>query len=339
VIGASAQQEADVVSALAGLLIDAGFPEREVLTKTITILLSDIRGFSEIAENHAPRDVVSLLNRYFDCMGEIITHYGGHIDKLMGDSILALFGMPEPKADDVERAIACAVEMQIAMTALNARSEALGMPALFMGIALNTGSVVVGELGSKHYNEYTVIGDSVNLASRIEAHCLRGQILISEYTYKLAREFADVGEPNTVEVKGARKAVNLYELFGTSRPSKLEVPRREGRKSPRIQVSMPVVFQRLNGKIVLDDKYEGEVIDISYNGLLVSTSIQLPKSSEIKMSLSLDLFGERTTDVYARIIRSEASGDRYRSNMEFTTIGSEGLQTIKQFVDQLVASS
>jgi len=338
-IGEGEQQQSAVISALSNLLIEAGFPERDVLTKTITILLSDIRGFSEIAESHSPRDVVTLLNRYFNCMGEIITHYGGHIDKLMGDSILALFGMPEPKKEDVENAVACAVEMQIAMTALNRESESMGMPALFMGIALNTGTVVVGDLGSKHYNEYTVIGDEVNLASRIEAHCLRGQILISENTYALAREYVEVGEPNSVEVKGARKAVNLYELFATVRPKPLEVPRREGRKSPRIQVTMPVVFQRLNGKIVLDEKYEGEVNDISYNGLLVTTDVQLAKSSEIKMTLSLDLFGERTTDVYARIIRSEPDGDKFRSNMEFTTIGEEGLRTIKQYVDQLVATT
>ncbi len=337
-IGSSDQKETAVIAALSGVLVEAGFPERDVLTKHITILLSDIRGLSEISENHPPRQVVALLNRYFDCMGEIISHYGGHIDKLMGDSILVLFGMPEAKPDDVSNAVACAVEMQIAMTGLNERSKAMGMPALFMGIALNTGTVVAGDLGSKYYNEYTVIGDEVNLASRIEAHCLRGQILISESTYKQAQQYIEVGEPNTIEVKGARKALKLYELFATTKPKNLEVPRREGRKSPRIQVSMPVVFQRLSGKTVLDEKYQGDVIDISYNGLLVSTREQLSQSSEIKMTLAMDLFGERTTDVYARIIRSEPMGDRFRSNMEFTTIGDEGQRTIKQFVDQLVAS-
>lgn len=341
-IGSSEQQEAAVIAALSGLLVEAGFPDRDVLSKNITILLSDIRGFSEISETYSPRNVVTLLNRYFDCMGEIITRYGGHIDKLMGDSILALFGIPDAHPDNASNAIACAVEMQIAMTGLNERSKALGMPALYMGIALNTGSVVVGDLGSKHYNEYTVIGDEVNLTSRIEAHCLRGQILISENTYRLTQQHIEVGDPNMIEVKGARKAVNLYELFATSKPKNLAVPRREGRKSPRIQVnSMPVVFQRLNGKIVLEDKYEGEVIDISYNGLRVSTDAQLTKSSEIKMTLSLDLFGKRTTDVYARIIRSEPAptGDKYLSNIEFTTIGDEGQRTIKQYVDQLVAGT
>ena len=330
-------REKSVLEILEQLLIKAGFPEREVLTKNITILLSDIRGFSQIAETYPARDVVAMLNRYFDCMGDIITRYGGTIDKLMGDSIMVLFGIPTAHENDVPNALACAVEMQMAMSELNKVNESLTMPNLFMGIGINTGSVVVGDLGSKHYNEYTVIGEEVNLTSRIEAHCLRGQILISESTYRQAMEFIEVGEPNSVEVKGARAAVNLYELFATTKPRALEVPRREGRKSPRVQVSMPAVFQCLSGKIVLDEKFEGEVIDISYNGLLVRTRIHLPKSSEIKMSLALELFSERTTDVYARIINTEETMGLYRSSMEFTTIGTEGLRTIKQYVDKIVA--
>ena len=328
-----------VIDILSQLMVDAGFPEKDVLTKHITILLSDIRGFSEIVSTYAAKDVVSLLNRYFDCMGNIITDYGGTIDKLMGDSILIIFGIPEEKADDVENALACAVEMQLAMNELNKVNQALDMPDLFMGIAVNTGTVVAGELGSKHFNEYTVIGDEVNLTSRIEAHCLRGQILISDNTYQKAKEFIEVGAPNRIEVKGIRKAVDLYELHATSRPKPLEVPRREGRKSPRIHVSMPVTFQNLTGKTVLEGKHHGEVIDISYQGLLIETEMQLAKSCEIKMSLALELFSDRTTDVYARIIRTEEIDNKFRSSLEFTTIGTEGLNAIKNYVDQLVASS
>lgn len=316
----------------------AALPRDAVRTADVTILLSDIRGFSAISEAHSARDVVTLLNRYFDCMGDIITRHGGHIDKLMGDSILALFGVPQAGPDDVKRAISCAVQMQLAMNKLNADSKMQDMPPLYMGIALNTGNVVVGDLGSAHYNEYTVIGDEVNLTARIEAHCLRGQILLSENTYSLARDFIEVGEPNTVEVKGARNAIKLYELHATSSPQHLMVPRRDVRKSPRIKVSMPVIFQRLNGKIVLDDKYEGEVLDISYHGLLVQTDLQLAKSSEIKMSMALDLFSKRTTDVYMRIVHTDAIDGHYRSNMEFTSIDEEGQLTIKKYVDQLVVT-
>lgn len=336
---AGSDTDGTVVDTLSRLMVSAGFPEKDVLTKNITILLSDIRGFSEIAESYPARDVVSLLNRYFDCMGTIITRYGGTIDKLMGDSILVIFGIPNAKVDDAENAIACSVEMQLAMNALNKSNQALGMPDLYMGIALNTGIVVAGELGSIHYKEYTVIGDEVNLTSRIESHCLRGQILISENTYKEVKDFIEVGEPNTIEVKGIRKAVKLYELHATTRPRPLEVPRREGRNSPRISVRMPVNFQTLSGKIVLDEKHQGEVLDISYNGLLIETAGQLGKSSEIKMSLAFELFSNKTTDVYARIIRTEKIDDMFRSSLEFTTIGTKGLKAIKQYVDQLVASS
>ncbi len=336
---ASDEIDAEVLERLSAILVYAGFPERDVLTKKITILLSDIRGFSDIAESYPAADVVRLLNRYFDAMGNIITYYGGTIDKLMGDSILVVFGFPEERETDAENAIACAVEMQMAMGELNDVNRSMGMPDLFVGIALNTGSVVVGDLGSEHYHEYTIIGDEVNLTSRIEAHCLRGQILISENTYKLSKEFIEVGPPNRVEVKGARAAVDLYEVYATERPRAMEVPRREGRKSPRIKVSMPVIFQNLSGKIVLGEKFQGNVIDISYHGLLIETPVKLGKSSEIKMALSFELFSDRTTDVYARIINTEQAGEKFRSSMEFTTIGTEGLSAIKQYVDNIVATS
>lgn len=337
-LSTSGENDAEVLDQLSSILVYAGFPERDVLTKKITILLSDIRGFSDIAESYPAADVVQMLNRYFDSMGDIITSYSGTIDKLMGDSILVVFGFPEERETDVENAIACAVEMQMAMSKLNDVNRSLGMPDLFVGIAINTGSVVVGDLGSKHYHEYTIIGDEVNLTSRIEAHCLRGQILISENTYEQSKDYVEVGSPNRVEVKGARDAVDLYEIFATERPKAMEVPRREGRKSPRIKVSMPVIFQNLAGKIVLGEKFHGNVIDISYHGLLVETPVRLGKSSEIKMALSLELFSDRTTDVYARIINTEQVGDTFRSSMEFTTIGTEGLKAIKQYVDNMITT-
>ena len=338
-LSASDENDPQVIEKLSAILVYAGFPERDVVKKNITILLSDIRGFSDIAESYPAADVVQMLNRYFDSMGDIIARYGGTIDKLMGDSILVVFGFPEERASDPENAIACAVEMQMAMGKLNEINKSLGMPDLFVGIAINTGAVVVGDLGSQHYHEYTIIGDEVNLTSRIEAHCLRGQILISENTFERTKEFVEVGAPNRVEVKGAREAVDLYELFGTNRPQPMEVPRREGRKSPRVKVSMPVVFQNLAGKIVLAEKFNGDAIDISYHGLLVETNVQLGKSSEIKMALSLELFSDRTTDIYARILNTTQAGDKFRSSMEFTTIGTEGLRAIKQYVDNMVATS
>ena len=301
-------------------------------------MLSDIRGFSAIANSYPATDVVDLLNRYFARMGDIIVDYGGRIDKLMGDSNMVVFGLPEPHEDDVERAFACAVKMQQSMSDLNEYNQSIGMPDVFMGIGINSGEVVIGELGCAHYNEYTVIGDEVNLVSRIESHSLRGQILIGENTYQLAKDFIDVSPPNQVEVKGAIEAVNLYEVFSTSRPENMEVPRREERRSPRVPTSMPLAFQILSGKLVQPETYQGQVLDISYNGMRIESEVRLQKLSEINLSLALDLFAGKTTDVYARIVKCVPSEDAFRSSMEFTTITREGQGAVKQFVDQLITS-
>lgn len=318
------------------VLDDAGYASDEVETKRIVILLSDIRGFSEIAEAYPPQDVVGLLNRYFATMGDIITAYGGKIDKLMGDSILVTFGLPDSSEKDVQDCIACAVEMQLAMGAYNEENLRRNLPDIYMGIGINCGEVVVGSLGSKHYSEYTIIGEEVNLASRIEAHCLRGQILISEQTLEEAKDFIEAGPPNSVEVKGAREPVKLYEVYSVTQPKPMQVPRREGRKSPRVAVQMPVTFQCLAGKIILPDKINGQVIDISYGGMLIESDNRLAPLSEIKMKISLEMFSDATTDIFARIIKSEQLEGRYHSSMEFTFVDQTGQAAIKNLVDRLV---
>ena len=164
----------------------------EVDSRRVTILLSDLRGFTAVAERYTALEMVEALNRYFERMSEIIIRHGGTIDKFMGDSIMALFGAPTLREDDLEAALACAVEMQIAMNDINEQNKSHGMAPLFMGIGINTGVVVAANLGSSLHSEYTVIGDHVNLASRVEAHSLRGQILLSENTYLAARDFSPI---------------------------------------------------------------------------------------------------------------------------------------------------
>jgi adenylate cyclase len=145
------------------------------LSREVTILLADLRGFTTVAAKHPPDVVLDMLNRYLVRMSGIIYGNGGSIDKFMGDAIMVLFGAPITHADDVHHAVACAVQMQIAMEELNQDHRERSLPELFMGIGINTGTVLAGLLGSEAYSEYTVIGDEVNLASRIEAFSLRGQ--------------------------------------------------------------------------------------------------------------------------------------------------------------------
>jgi adenylate cyclase len=308
-------------------------------SRSVTILLSDIRGFTALAETFSAMTVMELLNRYFSSMTDVIVRHGGTIDKLMGDSIMVLFGAPNTEIDDVQRALACAVEMQQAMSAFNEQNALLGLPDLYMGIGINTGEVVAGSVGCDHHREYTVIGDQVNLTSRIEAQSLRGQILISENTYRLAKSYVLVGEPNRVQVKGKKVPVCLYELMGTTRPYAMTVPRREIRKSPRISVQMPCFFQRLVGKQVHPEQFRGEVIDIGYNGLLMSSPIPLEPYAEIMIVVSLQLLGAETADIYARVIKVEKHGTGVLCSLEFTSMDMAGQQTIKRFVDNLISPS
>jgi adenylate cyclase len=309
---------------------------QEVDSRRVTILLSDLRGFTAVAENYTPLEMVEALNRYFKRMSEIIIRHGGTIDKFMGDSIMALFGAPVKRDDDIEAALACAIEMQIAMNEINEQNERHHMAPLYMGIGINTGVVVAGRLGSTWYSEYTVIGDHVNLAARVEAHSLRGQILLSENTYLAARDFIDVGDANEVKVKGKKGAVRFYELLSTRLPRPLAAPPREVRNSPRADVDMPVAFQILQGKTVLAPAYVGRVVDISYGGMYIVSPIPIELFGDIKIALSLAFMGSEFTEIYAKVLRVTPIEAGVECRVEFTSIDTTAALAIKEFVDGIV---
>lgn len=304
--------------------------------KEVTVLLSDLRGFTPMAEKYSPLEVINLLNRYFSKMSQIILAYGGTIDKFMGDAIMALFGAPETRDSDLERALACAIEMQLAMKEINSHNQQIGLPAIYMGIGINTGTVVAGNLGSHLHSEYTVIGDEVNLASRVEAHSLRGQILLSQNTYQAAQSYITIGQVNSVKVKGKAEPVKMYELLQTNRPKPLIAPLNEFRKSPRVNIESPLAFKRIVGKTVLAEEYTGKIIDIGYGGIFAVSPIELHLHDDIKITLSLSLMGHNSTDIYARVLRVNQFESSYECNLEFTVIDDEAQNAIKEFVDHEV---
>ena len=308
-------------------------------TREVTVLISDLRGFSSIAERYAARDVVAMLNRYFSRMCEIIYAHGGVVDKFMGDSVMALFGAPESTGDDARRAAHCAVEMQLAMDTLNAQNEELGYPHLFMGIGINTGTVVAGRIGSHLHSEYTVIGDEVNLASRIEAYTLRGQILISHETWQRVREHVVVKQPVHVAVKGRRDAVPLYELLALGPPWNLRVPEREVRRSIRIDVSIPFAFERCRGKVVELETFEGRILNLSAGGMFAVTPAPIEPFTNIRFRLGIAVLGRETDDIYAKILRVRRSKGTNEINLEFTSIAPEDRDLIKEFVERIVAGA
>jgi adenylate cyclase len=322
------------------LLHDLSLSERASETpqdKEITILISDLRGFTAIAEKYPATSLVEMLNQFFSHMCEVIVRHGGVIDKFMGDSIMALFGIPEARTDDLERAIACAVEMQQTMLQVNQQNVQRGYPSLYMGIGINTGNVVAGKLGSELHSEYTVIGDAVNMACRIEAFSLRGQILLSEQSLQQAQDYIEYGQVNEVQIKGKRLPIRFHELLATHRPHLLEVPRVEARKSPRIKVDFPLRFSLCEQNHVKPQSYEGTAVDLSYHGLQAYLPIQLEALSDLRIELSTSLMKNQSSHIYAKVLRTRAEKAGWLSRMEFTAIDDTGQTAIKSFIDQTIA--
>ncbi|MEQ1881354.1 MAG: adenylate/guanylate cyclase domain-containing protein, partial [Burkholderiales bacterium] len=192
-------------------LIAHGGLSREGESRQVTLLFSDIRGFTTLSEKRTAQEVVSLLNRYFSRQVEVIFRHGGALDKFIGDAIMAIWGAPLDDAKHAEHAIQCALEMA---DTLDAFRKELGESGgdFDVGIGIHSGSAVVGLIGSEQRREYTAIGDTVNLASRIEG-LTKGvaRILVSEDTKQMCGEAFDFVPRGLYKVKGREKEVELFE--------------------------------------------------------------------------------------------------------------------------------
>jgi adenylate cyclase len=185
--------------------------------KEITVLFSDIRGFTNFSEKHEPEDVVSLLNEYLGAMTNIIFEHDGTLDKFVGDAIMALWGAPVGQPDHAERACRCSLAMIKKLKELQAKWTAEGKYAIDIGIGINTGDMVVGNMGAEGKKmDYTVIGDNVNLGARLEGLTRKynNHIIISEFTYEKVKNIVTVNELGSVTVKGKENPVVIYDLVG-----------------------------------------------------------------------------------------------------------------------------
>ena len=185
--------------------------------KEITVLFSDIRGFTNFSEKHEPEDVVSLLNEYLGAMTNIVFEHDGTLDKFVGDAIMALWGAPVGQPDHAERACRCSLVMIKKLKELQAKWTAEGKYAIDIGIGINTGDMVVGNMGAEGKKmDYTVIGDNVNLGARLEGLTRKynNHIIISEFTYEKVKNIVKVNELGSVTVKGKEKPVVIYDLVG-----------------------------------------------------------------------------------------------------------------------------
>ena len=246
--------------------------------------MSDLRGFTAIIAEMDPEKVITFLNRYLSKMIEILLDHRAVIDEILGDGILAFFGAPEPLEDHPARAVACALAMQAAMDEINAANEAEGLPRLAMGIGVNTGPVVVGNIGSERRTKYSVVGSDVNFASRMEAYALAGQVLISASTYSRVRDLVEVGQAKQVEMKGVPGPATLYEVRAIGAPYNIRLgDKSEELGSCRNRVRVQV--HRLKDKIVTDDTGEAWVTHLGETVAGVRSAGKVAAWEDVRLTL------------------------------------------------------
>jgi adenylate cyclase len=195
-------------------------PEHHVLTgerREVTVLFCDIRGFTSLAERLKPEEVVLLLNEFYTLMIETTFKHDGTLDKFLGDGVMCVFGAPIAHPDHALRAVRTATAMQASVEALSRRRVAEGKEPIAVGVGVSAGEVVAGTVGTEDRMEYTVVGDSVNLASRLMSNAKPGQILMSEPTFTKVRADVDARSMGSLRVKGKEEEIEVYEVLRLGR--------------------------------------------------------------------------------------------------------------------------
>lgn len=273
-----------------------------------TMLMSDLRGFSTISENLSPEHVVDVLNIYLGKMADVISEYQGIINEFIGDAIFAIFGAPIAQEADADRAVACALAMQMAMTEVNHELAQRGFPRLEMGIGINTGEVVVGNIGSLKRLKYGVVGSHVNLTSRIETYTVGGQVLISENTLHDLSADVQIGRHMEVATKGFSDPICIYEVEGMGAPYNVELPTPDAALFP-LATHVPVQFCTLDGKHMVGNMMPAHLTALSSTGATLASSERISELANLKIIPSLPQDpSESLGDLYAKVIGQEPDG-------------------------------
>ncbi|MFC1877775.1 CHASE2 domain-containing protein [Thermodesulfobacteriota bacterium] len=275
-------------------------------SRQVTFLVSDLRGFTSISDKLSPHDVIQILNHYFERMVKIIARYRGTVDELQGDGILVFFGAPLSADDDPERAVACAIEMQSTMPEINRAQRQKNLPQLSMGIAINTGEVVVGNIGSEKRTKYGAVGTPINTTYRIESHTVGGQILISHGTYEKIRAKLKVRETFPVQFKGIEHPVTLYDVAGIQGKYPAFLPEEQGDKLTDLKTPLLVSCFTLEGKEVSEKSIHGQIIRLSLSGADVLLQGEIQLRSNLKFLFHTDT-AQHLSEVYAKVMIVESS--------------------------------
>jgi adenylate cyclase len=207
------------------VLSDSGSDRASVTSIEASILFADIVGFTSRCETQPPEETAAFLNQFFSLAADIIFAHGGTLDKFIGDAVMAFFGAPLPQVDHARRAVRSAYELLTALEKWNSEREAAGDDRIDVRVAVNSGPVVVGDIGSASRVDYTVLGNSVNVAARLEEHVAKPGMVVLGETTRAAIGDAFPTEPlGSVQLKGLRRKIDIYRLA----IEKIEAPGADG---------------------------------------------------------------------------------------------------------------
>ncbi len=286
--------------------------------RKITMMMTDLRGFTSLSERLPPERVVTMLNRYLTAMVAIIKQYHGTIDEFIGDAIFVLFGAPVWEEDDAQRAVACAVAMQQAMVSINEQNRQDGLPEIEMGIGLHTGQVVVGNIGSLDRLKYGVVGSHVNLTSRIQSFTVGGQILISEATRQVAGGTIEIGRELAVRAKGIEHPITLFEVAGIGGTHKLFLPRTMEMLTP-LPEEIPFVYEIVDSTSLGGVNHKGAWIRLSRREAEARLEDAVPPLTNINMKM-LDADGHETPGTLYGKVLDTLPGSTCRFSIRFTSV-------------------
>jgi adenylate cyclase len=266
--------------------------------RKVTLLFSDLRGFSALFERIEPEQGVKAISLYLDVMTEVITKYKGTINEFVGDGIFVIFGAPIQRKDDTQRAVACAIAMQLAMSEVNAKLETMQIPALQMGIGMHTGEVLAGNIGSQRRAKYTVMGSTVNLASRVESYSVGGQVLVSEAILNEVKAIVRIDAQMRVKPKGFNDAIMMFDIGGIH---DLVLPED---KETLVELVQPIRMEWnvIEGKHVKAQKNMGNLFKLSANNAEIRSDRHLEPLTNLQITFIGSDKGTRMDNVYAKVV-------------------------------------
>lgn len=302
--------------------------------REVTFLVSDLRGFTGLSSKLNPEEVIKILNRYFENMVEVIAKYRGTVSEFMGDGILSFFGAPLQSVDDPVRAVACAIEMQTTLSEVNAehKHSKINLPEIAMGIGINTGEVVVGNIGSERRASYGAVGTPINVAYRIESLSVGGQIIVSSTTYEKVKKHVKIRGAKEVKFKGIVEPICLYDVIGMGGQYQVSLPNKKQKPLKKLEPPLKIECFLVEGKAVTADPIPGQIEYIGENMAEISLACQIEAFENLKIVCTTEQHSG-LSELYAKVLPEVdylMKMSRESLLIEFTSLADE----IKKFLKE-----